>query len=36
MSHVPAPAATTDIAVRTGPDESWLIWIDLEMSGLNP
>lgn len=36
MSHVPAPAAAADISARTGPDESWLIWIDLEMSGLSP
>ncbi len=28
MSHAPSAPA--------GPDESWLIWIDLEMSGLNP
>lgn len=36
MSHVPAPAAAADIPARNGPDESWLIWIDLEMSGLSP
>ena len=36
MSHVPAPAAAADSPARTGPDESWLIWIDLEMSGLSP
>ena len=36
MSQALAPFAGADSRAAAGPDESWLIWVDLEMSGLRP
>jgi len=36
MSHAASPSADPALRARTGPNESWLIWVDMEMTGLNP
>ncbi|MGA0797286.1 MAG: oligoribonuclease [Quisquiliibacterium sp.] len=36
MSHGSSSSATAGGAVPAAPNETWLIWIDMEMTGLNP
>ncbi len=36
MSHGSSSSATASGALPAAPNETWLIWIDMEMTGLNP
>jgi oligoribonuclease len=36
MAQAPSPAAEVANAASTGPDESRLVWLDMEMTGLSP
>ncbi len=36
MSHGSSSSATASGALTAAPNETWLIWIDMEMTGLNP
>ena len=36
MAQAPIPPEAAPARAKQGPNESWLIWIDMEMSGLRP